>query len=191
VATVKVTSADDNRNGSGVVILKTKTHAYALTAGHVVPGAKTVDVLVAGDGEGPGKTLKAEVLARSLESDLAVLRFSAADAPEALALAPVGAKPKRAVSVGWEKGEAPSAFDESLKGKVRLKRPGEAGGVWCWETARKQAVGRSGGPLVDEAGEVIGLASGHDGETGYYVHADEIHKFLRANGLKWIVEENR
>jgi hypothetical protein len=44
---------------------------------------------------------------------------------------------------------------------------------------------------VDEAGRVIGLASGHDGETGYYVHADEIHTFLRTHGLKWIVEEDQ
>jgi S1-C subfamily serine protease len=194
-ATVKVVNADDGKDGSGVVIQKGGPHAYLLTACHVVPKSKTVEILVAGSGTGkaskPGKTLKAEVLARSPEADLAVLRLPSEGAPPALPVAPAGAKPKLAVSVGWEKGDAPTALDESVKGKVRLKRPGETGTVWCWETVRKQATGRSGGPLVDEAGRVVGLASGHDGETGYYVHADEIRTFLRANGLKWVLEEDR
>jgi S1-C subfamily serine protease len=188
-ATVKVVNADDGKDGSGVVIQKGGPHAHLLTACHVVPKAKTVEILVAGGK--PGRTLKAEVLARSPESDLAVLRLPAEGAPQALPVAPTGSKPKLVVSVGWEKGDAPSALDESIKGKVRLKRPNEPGAVWCWETVRKQAAGRSGGPLVDERGRVVGLASGHDGATGYYVHADEIRTFLRASGLKWVLEEDR
>jgi S1-C subfamily serine protease len=196
-ATAKVVNAADGVDGSGVVIQKSGQHAYLLTACHVVPKARTVEVLVAGSGTGneskPGKStkLKAEVLARSPEADLAVLRLPSEGAPSALPVAPAGTKPKLAVSVGWEKGESPTALDESLKDKVRLKRPGEMGTVWCWETVRKQAAGRSGGPLVDEMGRVVGLASGHDGEAGYYVHADEIRAFLRSNGLKWVLEEDR
>jgi hypothetical protein len=35
---------------------------------------------------------------------------------------------------------------------------------------------------------VIGVASGHDGTRGYYVHADEVHAFLRENGLRWLAD---
>jgi hypothetical protein len=38
-------------------------------------------------------------------------------------------------------------------------------------------------------GRVIGLASGHDGKAGYYVHVEEIRRLLRTNGLGWLYEE--
>jgi hypothetical protein len=103
----------------------------------------------------------------------------------------MGVKPKNLLSVGWEKGDAPNCLDESLKGKVRLKKPGLTNAVLCWEVERKPVAGRSGGPLLDETGLVLGVASGHDGKTGYYVHIDEIHAFLRLSGLRWLAEEER
>jgi hypothetical protein len=36
---------------------------------------------------------------------------------------------------------------------------------------------------------VIGLASGHDRESGYYVHVAEVHRFLKNNGLGFLSEE--
>lgn len=184
-ATVKVISEKDRESGSGAVIAQANAHTYVLTAEHIAPTAKSVEVKVTG-----GKSFAAEVLARSAENDLAVLRIPTTEGlPTALKLAATGAKPKRAMSVGWEKGDAPSSLDESLKGKVRLKKPGETNSVLCWEIERKPAAGRSGGPLVDETGLVLGVASGHDGTSGYYVHIDTIHAFLRLNGLKWLTEE--
>src|SRR5262249_34871880 len=105
------------------------------TAGHLVAKAssekKVVEVRVAGRDGKPAKTLKAEVLACNAETDLAILRLAADDIPMAVSLAPAakdGARestPKPVVSVGWEKGDAPTALDEEVKTKVHLKRPGE------------------------------------------------------------------
>ncbi len=186
-ATVRVTSEADRQFGSGVVIAKSKNLSYVLTAQHIVSTAKKVEVKVAG-----GKTFPAEVLASSAEGDLAVLRLNTVPGvPAPLKLAAAGAKPKTVSSVGWEKGDAPTAVDETLKEKtkVRLKRPGETISVACWEVERKPAPGRSGGPLVDERGLVLGVASGHDGTTGYFIHVDEVHTFLRQNGLQFLTEE--
>jgi Trypsin-like peptidase domain len=186
-ATVKVTSEEDQQFGSGFVISQNNSHTYLLTAYHVVPTANKVKVRVQG-----GKIFSAEVLARASENDLAVLRIAGTkDLPSPLRLAASGAKPKNLVSLGWEKSDAPTCLEESLKGKVPLKKPGETNPVLCWETERKPAAGRSGGPLMDETGLVLGLASGHDGKTGYYIHIDEIQAFLRHNGLDWLAEEER
>jgi S1-C subfamily serine protease len=186
-ATVQVTSADDHEFGSGVAIARDKLHTYFLTAAHILTTAKTVEVKLAS-----GKTYLAEVIERSDETDLAVLRMPSAEKmPVLLKLAAGGVKPKSFSSVGWEKGAAPTSLEEKLKEKVRLKKPGEKNSVLCWEIERKPAGGRSGGPLVDETGRVVGVATGHDGTAGYYVHIDEIHAFLQRTGLEWLAEEER
>lgn len=183
-ATVRVTNGADDTGGSAIVIARRGGHAYVLTAQHVVPKSDTVEIRTI-----RGKPVKAEVLARSAQLDLAVLRFAASDLPTPVPLAAAGAVPEGVISVGWEEGATPKARAEEVKGKVRLRRPGEATPVLCWEAARAPAAGRSGGPLVDQSGRLVGIASGHDGTGGYYVHIDEIHTFLRANALRWLAED--
>jgi putative serine protease PepD len=186
-AAVRITSEADQQFGSGVVFARSGPHSYVLTAQHIVPTAKKVDVKTSS-----GKVFKAEVLARSSESDLAVLRLlTGAGLSATVPLAAEGAKARTVASIGWEKGDEPTCLEESLKQKVRLKKPGEKTAVACWETERKPAPGRSGGPLIDEKGLIVGVATGHDGATGYYVHSDEIRTFLRLNGLSVLVDEER
>jgi len=183
-ATVRVEDRADSTGGSGVLIALKASHSYVLTAQHVVPKAEKVEVTTAFS-----KPVKAEVLARSAEVDLAILRFPAADRPLPVSLAVVGTTPDQVISAGWESGRESTDLAEELKGKVRLRRPGASNAVLCWEVARRPTNGRSGGPLMDQAGRIIGIASGHDGTVGYYVHVDEIHAFLRANALGWLTED--
>jgi S1-C subfamily serine protease len=195
-ATVRVDNSAERIKGSGVVIYRDRQHVYLLTAAHVVGRSRQVEVHVAAaqaDKPGKPRVFKgATVLAKSSpELDLAVLRLRvAAELPSPVALATVkgAAKvPDRAVSVGWASGDAPTALDEDIRRKAVVRRPGEKAGVLCWQTKRKQVRGRSGGPLVDPAGRVIGLATGHDGESGYYVHVEEAHRFLKKNGLGFLI----
>jgi hypothetical protein len=89
---------------------------------------------------------------------------------------------------GCGDGQAPRCLIAALVGKRRVVKPGERDGTLCWEARTAPAKGRSGGALLDRRGQIIGLASGIGDAKGYYTHVEEIHDFLKRNGLKWITE---
>ena len=60
-----------------------------------------------------------------------------------------------------------------------------------WQTSREPARGRSGGPLLDRRGHLIGVCSGRAGGAGYYTHAERVHDFFKEHGVKWLYEESR
>jgi S1-C subfamily serine protease len=170
---------------------------YLLTANHVVAGAKRVEVTTFTAESHPLAAAvyrAAEVVAQSAESDLAVLRLTTRDEmPGLVPVCPPSKVPRGkdfvALSVGCSGGGAPSVALEDVKARRRVRKPKADGAVLCWETAKAPAKGRSGGPLLDRDGRLIGLDSGAGDGKGYYTHVEEIYAFLRHNGLKWLYEE--
>src|SRR5262249_5801972 len=153
---------DAKGHGSGVLVRRKGPYAFVLTAAHVVAGGKKFEVRLR-PAKGKAKAHFAELLASDADSDAAVLRLTTDDDPPApLNLCPLDDLPKKAPSVaasaGWASGEAPTVLDEAVTRKAHVRRDKEHGAVWCWETERKQDRGRSGGPLLDGDGRVIGLA---------------------------------
>ena len=195
-ATVRVTNLTTRGRGSGAVIGRGGPFVYVLTANHVVEGAERVEVATFSARSYPrpeAVSPSAKVLARSAEADLAVLRFAAPGPPPGSlrvcppALVPAG-RDFPALGVGCPE-RVPTCVADVVRVKRRVRRPGAEGAAAYWETERPVVRGRSGGPLVDRRGYLIGVAGGTNADRGYYSHPEEIHAFLRRNGLKWLYED--
>ena len=102
-------------------------------------------------------------------------------------ICPVGkvpAAPFPAVSVGCPKG-APDLWADEAKAKATItqkdeKRPDDKGiSVNFWHVTNESLPGRSGGPLLDKNGYLVGICKGKVKDNSYYLHIDEIHKCLK------------
>jgi S1-C subfamily serine protease len=195
-ATVRIKNVTQNTEGSGVVVGNTQGIVYILTASHVVDKAERLEVETFSRTSypKPEATLSgAKVVEQSKEQDLALLRLVTRDVvPAVLRVCPPASVPQdkefAALTVGCSAGRAPSCAVEKVRGKKRVQRPGEKTAVTAWEMTRPPQEGRSGGPLIDGRGQLIGICSGIGDGKGYYCHTDAIHRFLKRSGLEFLYE---
>ncbi len=196
-ATVRIVNVDRKTQGSGVIIGANGPAVYILTAGHVVEKTERLEIHTY-SAESYPKAKKvyetAQVIARLKDlNDLAIVRLSSTDQmPGSLRVCPPRLVPREknfsALAVGCGGGNAPSCLiDRAEKKQVRRQPGGEIG--FLWEGGKLPPSGRSGGPLLDKQGFVIGVCSGTNDDKGFYCHTEEVHNFLRRNGLKWLYEE--
>jgi hypothetical protein len=197
-ATVRIVNRTRRVEGSGVLIGRTDKSAYVLTAGHLLQRGDRLEVSTYTMGSYPDREKvyrKAELVALAKDMrDLALIRLSADDAPRrSLALCPTRLLPKNeefdALSVGCGVAAAPVCIVEKVKGAKQIRRGEEAQPALCWEAANEQSPGRSGGPLIDRHGRVIGVASGVNDGKGYYCHAEEIHRWLKSTDFAFLSSE--
>jgi serine protease Do len=144
--------------GSGVI---TRADGYVLTNNHVVDGATTVEVTLA-----DGRSFTATVVGTDPESDLAVIHIDASDLPAARigdsdALSPGD----WVVAVG-----NPFGLDHTVTaGIVSAKGRADVGVSTYEDFIQTDAAinpGNSGGPLVNLAGEVVGINTAIRSATG-------------------------
>jgi S1-C subfamily serine protease len=199
-ATVRIVNRTQRHEGSGVVIGRKDKSIYLLTAAHLVERADRLEVAVfsVDSYPEPAKVYKkAEVVARTKDMrDLALIRLPADD-PRlgSLPFCPVRLVPKdkefAALSVGCGVAAAPVCIVEKVKGAKPIRRSEKMRPALFWEAASEQTPGRSGGPLIDRQGRVIGVASGVNRGKGYYCHADEIHRWLKASAFDFLAAEEK
>ena len=158
-------SSPGSADGSGVVIGTKDGFGYLLTAAHVTQGdlielkftSRETYPKVAWFGDG------AEVVARWPDPDVALVRFPLRGrTPFVLPLAPAGDRPKRfpvgALGIGIGGGPAATSVPNAIVGREYVKREGK-GGALFWRTEVPPEAGRSGGPLLDTEGRVVGIAA--------------------------------
>jgi S1-C subfamily serine protease len=150
--------------GSGFVV---SSDGYILTNAHVVDdqGTKATDVKVVFKGEGTtSESVDAELVGIDLESDVAALKVDPAGVKGGLTALPLGDSEQVAVGEPVVAIGNPLGYDFSLTSGIvsavdrNLQSPVE--GVIIPNGIQTDAAinqGNSGGPLIDEDGQVIGI----------------------------------
>ena len=144
--------------GTGFVIDKDGT---VLTNNHVVADATTMTIKLSDDREFPG-----QIIGRDQRTDIAVVRINAKDSPQ---LTPIKMGDSDAVDVGdwvvaignpFGLSHTVSAGIISAKGRTNQDVPLDKSGYYNFlQTDASINPGNSGGPLLNLAGEVVGVNS--------------------------------
>jgi hypothetical protein len=192
-------------NGEGTAVLvkydAAKGVAYLLTAAHVVPpsmGGDLVSLEFYTPNKFPNVYSKPNglVAARMPTQDLAVVQVPMKDPGglRVLRICPRNELPRPerknvpVLTVGCDgPNRTPRMLtDVYLDKKVPVKPSGAK--VLCYETLHPPVQGRSGGPLIDQRGYVMGICSGTENQRGYYTHILEIQTALSGVGFGWLVD---
>jgi S1-C subfamily serine protease len=198
-ATVRLTSREVD--GSGVILGKDdENYLYVLTVWHAAKqDIEQVELfaITSLDAQ-PRLTLRGpEHFSKSEPRDLAILRVKIESGLEfeSVQVVPNAHSkniPSFAYSAGCSEGKFPTVLPERIIGCGRF-RPSKSGApnavvsATMWTTNSPQQTGRSGGPLLDVNGRLLGIALGKEGTTGYYCHSGEIADYLLDDGPKGLV----
>ena len=196
-ATVRVHNPAKKTEGSGVIVGRTGTFVYVLTAYHIVTGADGIEVTVFAE-KSDSKVRKiyrnGRVVAKSADlRDLALVRVLADEKTlSVLPICPIGETPKTdgfpVLALGCSAGQAPTPIVHNALGKKKVRQKADGEMAYFWESPGTVVKGRSGGPVIDKRGYVVGICSGTSDGKGYFTHVDEIHRFLKKNAFSWLAD---
>jgi S1-C subfamily serine protease len=189
-ATVRLSDPGSEGVGTGVVVGVRDGEVYVLTAAHVVPRGAKPRVEPFG---GPGRKAElatdgGEVVFRVAEADLAMLRLPAGGRDWAVARLAPKFDGKDGWVIGCDDGREPRVTAVAV-GAKKLVRRAEGTSAFFWQADGESVPGRSGGPLFDPGGRLIGICSGTQGGKTYFAHPDEIWAALKAHRLSWLLEQ--
>jgi len=179
---------------TAVVIGQRDNELYLLTAEHAVRKAKDLKLEFFERATYPkvARTVRfGAVLDDFRVPDLAILKFPVGDqAFREVAIAPPGGRPKRfpadGMAIGCTNGKPPTAEAIAITGKRFVRFNGDQEVALFWETEQVSVYGRSGGPLFDGTGRLIGICSATTDGKGYYVHLDEVLVALKQSQHGWL-----
>ena len=171
--------------GTGVVIAwdaETRA-AYAVTAYHVVDGRGEITAeSFSSDQSSPiikQSFRDLQVVAFDAPADLAIIRFPAPHPLPVSPICPADLMPEGTfygMTIGCSHGDAPSIWaEEEVHASVACIFP------WgrAWRTSSEPIPGRSGGPLYDRRGLLLGVCCLRLGGDGFYTDLDLLHKLIR------------
>jgi len=160
-------SAGGQGHGSGIII---KSDGTIVTNAHVARFGKSTITLW------DGRSFPAEIAARDLRHDLAILRIRASDLPAA----PLGDSNQLRVGELVIAIGNPLGFMGALTaGVVHAVGPLPGLGPRKWiQAGVRLAPGNSGGPLADASGNVVGVNTMVAGRLGLAVPSNEVTRLL-------------
>ena len=157
VVAIKAVTSEGEDEGTGIVL---NEHGLILTNDHVIKGASSLTVDASGSSH---KTTSAKIVGEEANQDLALIEVD----PSGLELKPLTLAGSSSVQVGdtvYAIG-TPYGLEETFtKGIVsalnrEISAPDGAKITGAIQTDAALNPGNSGGPLIDESGEVIGVNS--------------------------------
>ncbi|MFK5705933.1 S1C family serine protease [Ligilactobacillus sp. LYQ139] len=156
--------------GSGVIYKKANGTAFIVTNNHVIHGAKQVNVILSN-----GKKLPAKVVGADGVTDLAVLKINGRDVHQVATFADSNAikvgQPALAIGSPLGSKYATSLTEGIISAKkrtmtVKNEDNGQPAQATVIQTDAAINPGNSGGPLINVAGQVVGINSMKLASTG-------------------------
>jgi hypothetical protein len=181
-------------SGTGIVIGTKGPHYFILTAQHVIEGKGDLRIdhfhYAQGDDSGDIRSVfhGVEVVRSSKLADLALLRVHVKNSgylPLPIRICPPSLRPVPAFAAFTLGCDTPTPSIQLTHVTDTHRALGLNGTQWL--IADRTAHGRSGGPLVDERGMLVGLASRFGPENrGVYQGLDEIYTLCDDAGMTWL-----
>ena len=183
---------DDNKivaaaSGTGFFVSRT---GHIITNHHVIDGCKVNKLSF------KGKEVEASVLAIDKMNDLAILKASLTP-PKVYPVATEDAQLLEDIIIaGYPLGKKVSAAIKTSKGSVTaLAGYGDNYSEFQTDAALNQ--GNSGGPIINQKGNVVGVAVANFGKKegvesfNFGIKSSTLRTFANANGLKFLPPNNR
>ena len=183
----------DDFQGSGVIVHRKDNEIFVLTVAHAVKLGmpERIELFSLLSYPKPEAILEQiELISKEDRADLAMLKAKLNTEVE-ITVAPLAKleQPDFAYSSGCVGAKPPKPIGEQIlrADEITIRLHGALEKRFMWETSRPQEAGRSGGPLLNDKGSLLGIALGRSGGYGYYAHLREISKYFIDNGLAGLV----
>jgi thiol-disulfide isomerase/thioredoxin len=183
--------AKGRSHGTGTVIDAREGEALVITCGHLFRETKgespvSVELFESGpQGVRVVETVTGKVISYDLERDVAFVSIRPTHPVCVAQVAPQRthvARGDRAASVGCSNGQDPTVMATRVTWLDRYQGPPNI------EASGAPVVGRSGGGLFNDKGQLVGVcfAADYEGNKGLYAGLDSIHDELKRLGLQEI-----
>jgi S1-C subfamily serine protease len=166
--------------GCGVIVGVSPTGFDVITANHVLPTADFCQLVwrqVSAPGQLPQErvTRSFQIMEQDPATDLAYVRVSLSNTlAHRLSLAPATPAIAQPPASQWTVVQFSDAGQLELRAVQGIVR----------QAAKRSVAGMSGGPLLDDQGRLIGIASGNSHDQAFYADDRELARFFSKAGLE-------